>query len=180
MRTSSCTKDAMDPRWFAILIKPGQAALALRNIEDMGFKTCNPLCVTPQGVAPLFRGYAFVNFVPTNQPNERGRHWQSIANTRGVGRFVGMEANGIPGPARRGVVEMLLERMAADGGAVVLEEPEPDPPFQPGEVVHFTDGPFFSFKALVQRDEGERVRVMLDLFGRPSSIPVQRKSIARG
>lgn len=173
--------DTMDPRWFAIVIKPNQATLALRKIAEWGFRTCNPLCWSPTGTEPLYRGYAFVHFVPTNEPNEKGKHWQSIANTRGVSRFVGVEAaSGIPGPARRGAVEMLIERMRADGGAIRLEEPEPEPPFQPGEVVHFTEGAFYSFKALVQKDEGERVRVMLDLFGRPSSIPVQRESIARG
>lgn len=165
----------MGPRWFVIILKPSKADQAKRGIEEQGFEAFNPMCATQRGAAPLFGGYMFVRFDLTDKPNDCGKRWQGIANTRGVLRFLGAP-NAVPA----GAVEDLLRRAAAGGGLVQLEDGIAPDTFRKNEKVRFVEGPFLGFEGLVQADEGARVRVFLDMMGTRCAIPVTRESIARG
>jgi transcriptional antiterminator NusG len=96
--------------------------------------------------------------------NERTQH--VINNTQGVIKFVG--TGKAPQPLRDEEINKILG----------VEEPEvegsthEDIPFQVGQVVEVTQGPFSDFSGTVQEVSPEKgkVKVEVSLFGRPTSV----------
>lgn len=166
-------------RWFAVHTKAQMEDDAARRLRGQDFEAFLPLCSYERIrhrrrvtiTAPLFRRYLFVRF------DRQLDGWQSIVSTKHVSGLI--PTNISPEPAQQGAIEFLIAKVAAAGGAIPLIEDEVLP-FEKGERVKFTEGAFLGFTALVQRDEGARVQVMLDMFGSRHVIPVQRESIARG
>lgn len=118
----------------------------------------------------MFRRYCFAEF------DLLDGGWPSIAHTKHVTGILPLGKS--PEPIRQGVIEYLMQAQEANGGAIPLEKPVIEP-FRQGEAVRIMLGPFTNLVALVQADEGERVRVLLDMFGRSHGIPMTRESIAR-
>lgn len=107
----------------------------------------------------LYPGYVLVKMLL----NERTQH--AISNIQGVIKFVGSGAE--PQPLRQEEINKILG-IEVEGA----EEPEEEVPFQPGQVVEVTSGPFTDFSGTVQEvyaDKG-KVKVEVSLFGRPTSV----------
>jgi transcriptional antiterminator NusG len=110
----------------------------------------------------LYPGYVLVKMVY----NQRTAH--VISSIQGVIKFLGTGAE--PAPLTEDelakVMGQEVEAPQAEAAPVVLI------PFNHGQVVEVTDGPFKEFSGTVQdidHDKG-KVKVEVSLFGRPTSI----------
>jgi transcriptional antiterminator NusG len=109
----------------------------------------------------LYPGYVLVKMVY----NQRTAH--AISSIQGVLKFLGSGAD--PQPLTE---DELAKIMGQETEAPVVEEPTVLIPFNNGQVVEVTDGPFKEFSGTVQEidhDKG-KVKVEVSLFGRPTSI----------
>ena len=107
----------------------------------------------------LYPGYVLVKMIL----NQRTQH--AVSTIHGVIKFVGSQ--GDPHPLREDEINKILG-VEVDGA----EEREEEIPFQPGQVVDVTAGPFTDFSGTVQEvyaDKG-KVKVEVSLFGRPTSV----------
>jgi transcription termination/antitermination protein NusG len=109
----------------------------------------------------LYPGYVLVKMVY----NQRTAHL--ITGIQGVLKFLGSGSE--PQPLTE---DELGKIMGQEAEAPQVEEPTMLIPFNTGQVVEVTDGPFKEFSGTVQeidRDKG-KVKVEVSLFGRPTSI----------
>lgn len=111
----------------------------------------------------LYPGYVLVKMVY----NQRTSH--AITGIQGVLKFLGADSAAEP----RALSEDELNKIFGQEAEVtVVEEQAPLIPFNHGQVVEVTDGPFKEFSGTVQEidhDKG-KVKVEVSLFGRPTSI----------
>ena len=170
----------MDHRWYAIQTTAGHEnkvrSLITRKIEQdvraAEEKPVRQALVPTQDVVEikngkkvnverkLYPGYVLVEMVM----NQETIH--VINSIQGVIKFVGHER--LPQPLRADEVNRLL------GIAEEAEEaaPKEEIPFLIGQAVEITEGPFTDFSGTVEEviaDKG-KVRVMVSLFGRPTSV----------
>jgi transcription termination/antitermination protein NusG len=170
----------MEHRWYAIQTTAGHEnkvrTLITRKIEqDTRAAEAKPIrqaLVPTQEVVEikngkkvnverkLYPGYVLVEMVM----NQETIH--TINSIQGVIKFVGHER--LPQPLRPDEVNRLL------GIAEEAEEAEPkeEIPFLVGQAVEIREGPFTDFSGTVEEvipDKG-KVRVMVSLFGRPTSV----------
>jgi transcriptional antiterminator NusG len=107
----------------------------------------------------LYPGYVLVKMVL----NERTQH--AVNTVQGVIKFVGSGPE--PQPLREEEMNKILGvEVAGD------EESKEEVPFQAGQVVEVTAGPFTDFSGTVQEvyaDKG-KAKVEVSLFGRPTSV----------
>jgi transcriptional antiterminator NusG len=109
----------------------------------------------------LYPGYVLVKMVY----NQRTAH--AITGIQGVLKFLGSGTD--PQPLTE---DELSKIFGQETEAPVAEEPQILIPFNTGQVVEVTDGPFKEFSGTVQdidHDKG-KVKVEVSLFGRPTSI----------
>jgi transcriptional antiterminator NusG len=109
----------------------------------------------------LYPGYVLVKLVY----NQRTAH--AITGIQGVLKFLGSGSE--PQPLTE---DELSKIFGQETEAPVAEEPQVLIPFNHGQVVEVTDGPFKEFSGTVQdidHDKG-KVKVEVSLFGRPTSI----------
>ena len=109
----------------------------------------------------LYPGYVLVKMVY----NQRTAHL--VLGIQGVLKFLG--SGNEPQPLTD---DELAKIMGQEAEAPVAEEPQILIPFNQGQVVEVTDGPFKEFSGTVQEidhDKG-KVKVEVSLFGRPTSI----------
>ena len=109
----------------------------------------------------LYPGYVLVKMVY----NQRTAH--AITGIQGVLKFLG--SGNEPQPLTE---DELAKIFGQETEAPVAEEPQLLIPFNQGQVVEVTDGPFKEFSGTVQEidhDKG-KVKVEVSLFGRPTSI----------
>lgn len=107
----------------------------------------------------LYPGYVLVKLVF----NERTQH--DISSVQGVIKFVSSGKS--PKPLRDDEINKILG-IEVEGESKEKE----DVPFQAGQVVEITQGPFTDFSGTVQEvfaDKG-KVKVEVSLFGRPTSV----------
>jgi transcriptional antiterminator NusG len=108
----------------------------------------------------LYPGYILVEM----RPNEETLHF--VNNVHGVIKFLG--AGKAPQPLRPREINKILGKMEE-----VKEAPEIiEIPFDPGDSVEVTDGPFSDFNGTVEEvyPEKGKVKVTVSLFGRPTSV----------
>lgn len=167
----------MTTRWYVVRSKFQQEVRARINIADQGFATFFPQYnkrirharAVENVVRPLFPGYLFVSFDADDEDR-----WPKILRTRSVATILGMETSRHPLPLPAGFVEA-LERCARAGLLQPHEEGARE--FKPKEMVRIEMGPFAGFEAIVDEDEGVRVKVLLDFLGKSTSIPVPREHL---
>jgi transcriptional antiterminator NusG len=108
----------------------------------------------------LYPGYILIEM----QPNEETLHF--VNNVHGVIKFLG--AGKAPQPLRPREINKILGKMEE-----IKEAPEIiEIPFDPGDSVEVTDGPFSDFSGAVEEvyPEKGKVKVTVSLFGRPTSV----------
>ncbi|QCO05456.1 transcription termination/antitermination protein NusG [Azospirillum argentinense] len=179
-------------RWHVVVVKPlvQDRALAIASLRARGYQVIAPLCrevITDRRdqrrevERPMFGHYVFAGSM-------HGQEARKLALVPSV-KFVVLDSRrrALILPAR--AVAAVVTRMQDGAGIVDLRPQEPTqaeaaapactviaaPRFQPGQTVRVTDGPFAGWDALFVADEGERVRVLLSLFGRQNeaSVPVR-------
>jgi transcriptional antiterminator NusG len=108
----------------------------------------------------LYPGYLLVEM----KPNEETLHF--VNNVHGVIKFLG--AGKLPQPLRPREIARILGKIEE-----IREAPEiVEIPFDPGDAVQVTDGPFSDFHGTVEEvyPEKGKVKVTVSLFGRPTSV----------
>ena len=168
----------MARRWYVIQVRPGDEALALKNLTNQDFRPFLPLIRVQRGKlivkTSMFGNYMFVEL---DRDNER---WQAVWSTRGVIRMLGASAQK-PTPLREGVVEALIQVQENNEFGVVIDfGPRLNgrlDPLSDNAPVQILNGPMAGYAGLVAADQGARVRVLLSLFGREREIIVERKNL---
>jgi transcription termination/antitermination protein NusG len=141
------TEEDLEAREIQEVLVPTQEVMEIRNGKRV--------TVTRR----LYPGYVLVKMVL----NERTQH--AINTVQGVIKFVGSGPE--PQPLREEEMNKILGvEVAGD------DESKEEVPFQTGQVVEVTAGPFTDFSGTVQEvyaDKG-KAKVEVSLFGRPTSV----------
>lgn len=153
--------------WFLAQLKPNCAGIADRNLKRQGFQTFLPLEEVTRkrngkfvsAMRPLFPGYIFIAFDVDNG------HWNAINSTHGVTRLVrfGPKPMAIP----HELITMLMTRCDKESK---LQTPLP---FNPGDKVTLTHGPFTDFVAEVEQiAPDQRIWVLMEIMGAETRVEV--------
>ncbi len=107
----------------------------------------------------FFPGYILIKMVLT--PETR----YVVENTNGVLSFIG--SNNIPVPLRPNEVSRIIGEVEKKEGQELVECP-----FNVGDSVKVTDGPFDDFAGYVEEinKDKQKVKVMVSIFGRPTPV----------
>jgi len=156
-------------RWYCAQAIPGQTLLAFNGIVDQRINCFVPLYRgrTDQ-IELMFGTYFFVGF------DLQLDIWEHIVHTPGVLQLLSISPT-TPCPLPIGAVEDLIERMGPDGVVGgVKAKPQPRTKFNAADLVgkqlRVTSGPFASFYCIAVESLNDRVKVLLDIFGRTSSV----------
>lgn len=117
--------------------------------------------------ASLFPGYIFVEFDIGHDD------WMRIASCRGVRHILGstpMRPTALP----IGALDILRQQFEAGEF-----KPRPPADFVVGERLTVVNGPFFGHVGICRMSKGERVDVLLRLFGQERPVPLQRDMLRR-
>jgi transcription elongation factor/antiterminator RfaH len=163
---------AEEERWYAVHTLPCNEARAEWHLGNQGFRTFMPkrrktvrhARKMSTVDAPFFPRYLFVVLDPS-------RHqWRRINGTYGVSRLV--MCGDMPHPVPRGVVEALVASVDASG---ILQLGRC---LQIGSPVRLLAGPFAEQLAILDHlDDGGRVRVLLDIFGRKVTVSTKASDV---
>jgi transcription antitermination factor NusG len=145
-------------RWYCVQTQPQQELFVEKQISILGFDTELFMIQGPKKRQPLFRSFLFVAF------NCDLDQWRRLWSLHGVRRIMSSHAQS-PTPVPGACLEAIRYELG-QGPA----PPAPAPSLQAGDSVMLTSGPFHQFAGIVQRKHGERVDILLELFGRPSQI----------
>ena len=131
----------------------------------------------------VFPGYVMVQINWKWDENE-GRDrmpdiaWSTVRNTPGVVGFVGADTEAIPPiqatPLRAEEIKRIMDRMDSEDKVVKVD-------YKVGERVRIVGGPFNDFPGTVASiDSGrEKVRVMVDFFGRETAVLLSFMEVER-
>lgn len=107
----------------------------------------------------FFPGYILIKMELTSEAR------YVVENTNGVLNFIG--SNNVPLPLRATEVSRIIGEVEKKEGQEVLECP-----FNVGDTVKVTDGPFDDFSGFVEEinKDKQKVKVMVSIFGRPTPV----------
>jgi len=156
------------PRWYVVRSKPRREELARDGLIAQGLEAFLPMIEqslrhagrTYTANVPLFPRYLFL----------RAGHiaWGPVMNTRGVS-IVLCNADGSPRPIQDGVIERIMRDQQEAGGAI-RPTPKIGTTFVPGQRLKIIDGPFAGLDGLYQARDEDRVKMLIDFFGRMTQI----------
>ncbi|MCX7621102.1 MAG: transcription termination/antitermination protein NusG [Acidimicrobiales bacterium] len=176
-------------RWYVVHTQSGyekkvkqnlEARITSMNMEERIYEVVIPMedVVEFKGgkkvVVPkkMFPGYLLVRCELDDDS------WYVIRNTPGVTGFVGQGAK--PSPLPRKDVEMFLQ---VDKGpeAETVRKGKPRLEYEVGETVRIKEGPFadFSGEIVDLNEEQLKVKVEVDIFGRPTPVELEFSQIAK-
>ena len=121
----------------------------------------------------VFPGYVMVQMRWNQDEGELDKDaWYTVRNTPGVVGFVGGENQ--PTPLRAEEVKRIMDRMDSEDKVVKVD-------YKIGERVRIVGGPFNDFPGTVASlDSGrEKVRVMVDFFGRETAVVLSFMEVER-
>ena len=116
----------------------------------------------------FFPGYVLVEMELSDET------WHLVRQTPKVTGFVGSGTRPVPLPPDQ--VDEIMKQMEA--GA---EKPKPKSVFQRGDKVRVIDGPFVNFQGTVDdmHPERGRMKVVVPVFGRPTSVELEYYQVER-
>jgi transcriptional antiterminator RfaH len=165
----------MTQRWYVIRTKRASELSASIRITEQGFETLCPVlqCFSfvkgkrIEGPKPLFPSHIFARF-------DRERDfWVPIKNTRGVAEILS-DPNGNPVALRDKHVDAIRKRDGEIDAAILRIKA-----LTKDDRVRIEEGPFRDWVGLFERHEpGHRVRVLLDILGRGTSISLCKSAIS--
>lgn len=176
----------MPERWYVVQSKPNEEIRAHVGLAAQGFETFYPRHRVEISHArkrsielrPLYPTYLFVRF----DVEDRGR-WVPIVSTRGVFTIIGLQhADLTPLPVPEGVVEW-LRGWVRQVDEVFERGPEKPRKLPRGTAVQIEHGAYSAYQrqygvdALVDWDNGKRVKVLLDILGKKRPIHLPRDSV---
>lgn len=116
----------------------------------------------------FFPGYILVQMVLNEDT------WHTVRNTAKVTGFVGGEVK--PTPISDEEAERII-RQVEDG----VSRPKPKYRFEEGDEVRVVDGPFSNFQGVVEevRQDKEKLKVLITIFGRPTPVELDFMQVNR-
>ncbi len=177
-------------RWFVVHTQSGyekkvkqnlEARISSMNMEGRIFEVVIPMedVVEFKGgkkvvvQKKMFPGYLLVRCLMDDDS------WTVIRNTPGVTGFVGQGAKPSPLP-RRDVESFLQVKSEAEEGERARKR-GPRLEFEVGETVRIKEGPFADFSGQITEinEEQLKVKVEVDIFGRPTPVELEFAQIAK-
>lgn len=168
-------------RWYVIHTYSGYEENVAENLKqrvesmDMEDKIFNVLIPTEKKIKikngkrkivteKIFPGYVMVEMLVTDDS------WYVVRNTPNVTGFIG--TGNTPTPISEKEVNALQKRMG-------VQEPKYKIPFNPGDPVKITDGPFKGFDGKVDEinEEKGKVKVLVSMFGRETPVELDSLQI---
>jgi len=160
--------------WYAVHTKPRKEELVRILLEQAGLPIFLPHVLewspargrTQEKVNLLFPGYLFVRM-------SLARDHSRVRWTSGVKRILGTPDQ--PAPVDESLILELEERMGPKGYIVQR------PALQTGDRIEVRRGPFAGLLGVVERPSTgmERVRVLLTLFARGTTVEVEGRDLVR-
>ena len=171
-------------RWHLVQAEHRLERTAAREMERLGFATFLPEVLEERRAMPArmlsraqrakpprmelvqvlaFPGYAFVQFDPDCDP------WGGVTRVPGVRRLFADSA-GRPAPLPDSAMDRMRKDMADRLALTTLA-----PLLDAGARVRVTDGPFADHVGVCLWSDAQRVRVLLELFGRSSPTTLPRR-----
>ncbi len=167
--------------WCCAFTCPGEEAKASSSLRAKGFRTLLPILsaeTVVRGAVIVKREVMFPRylFVELDLGDD---YWTPALYAKGVAGFVRPQG-GAPSRVPDGVMAELFERCGPDGEVFMpLEDPMNRTPIRKGDFVRVVEGPFSHFEGLCRRTKGERVFVLLSIFGRKSEFSLAREQVER-
>lgn len=165
-------------RWYVAMTKDSKTAE--RELRKQGFIVFNPRVRVRTGgrlrILPYIQGYLFLFFDVELDP------WQRVNNTRGCKRLFVCDER--PVPVRRGVIEALLSS-CEDGEGYVIDEAKAQDiilRFKKDQAIRIVKGPLQGREGRVEGDHSvssphEIISIILEVFGRPSSLRIKASEV---
>jgi transcriptional antiterminator RfaH len=168
-------------QWFVVNTQPTWEHRACRNLQRQGFDAWLPLCLIVKQLrrtrmtskGPLFPTYLFVRIEPATF-----RGWHAIDETIGVAHV--MKINDVPAAVDYDEVQSLRRLAALSRGVIVIDLDAPAAPpreFEKDQRLRVLDGPFAAFEGIYVEGMGERIKLLLDLFGRAVPITLSEAQV---
>jgi len=160
--------------WYVVHTRPQAEAVALTNLQRQGYEAYLPLHRRRRRHArrievvqrPLFPRYLFVAL------DLETARWRPILSTVGVVNLI-MQAER-PAPVPAGVVER-IKTAITDGEFDIISALGR---LTPGSSVRINEGPFADLVARLQSaTDADRVKVLLELFGRKVLITLRAEQV---
>lgn len=149
-------------RWIVVQVKSQCEDLAIKNLEESGFRCFCPRLSYQRGSKverkPMFAGYIFVEIDLLDMPK-----WRTIKSHRGAIKML-MLTSGCPGVLPEGFVEGLIEQ------GDVLQNFNEVVKLAKGQKIRFTAGALSGIEGRVQWTHKERVGLLVDLLGRETLV----------
>ena len=171
----TCQNDpvvASSTRWYAVKCQPNREALASAHLGNQGFEVFLPRGQRVRRHArkvdivlvPFFPSYLFVRLDLTRD------RWRCVNSTCGVSHLVMQGGTPVAVPA--GIIEQLQAR-CDDRGVLDM-----DVQLKPGQPVRILTGALADFVGELEcQDADDRVRVLLTILGKPTSVALPRISV---
>lgn len=163
--------------WYVAETHPSAEAEAAEHLARQQFQTFQPMVLERRTVrrktiiAPvaMFPGYLFVA-LDLASPG-----WRSAFHTRGIKRFL-CHAPEQPSRIPAAVLQLVAENAAAEDAKLRAEINQP---IEPGKHVRVKVGAWVGFDGVCLWSKGDRIAVMLTLFGRATEteMPVSRVEV---
>jgi transcriptional antiterminator RfaH len=160
-------------RWYVVYTQPHREVLAEMHLAFQGFRTFLPrhrktvrhARKLKTVIAPFFPRYLFVAL------DLRRDRWRSINGTLGVVKLVSGQE--LPLALPSGVVETMAAARDMNGDMILSNM------FAIGDRVRVLSGPFADLIGELAHTDGRaRVRVLLRLLGRETSVSIERSALA--
>jgi transcription antitermination factor NusG len=138
-------------------------ALALRNLRRQKYHAWYPFFLVPNrfhhlAVKPCFPNYVFIE-VDDEYPN-----WSPINSTLGIKRLLTEFSKGDYRKPARAIFIDGMRKLRGDRDSAVSNL------LPPGTTVRIKRGPFAERVALVELSDGDRVKLLLEVFSREISV----------
>ncbi len=167
---------AVDFQWYIVHVYSGFESQVKKNLDDrvstLGQKNFfGKVLVPTEQVIELrkgkkktssrkfYPGYILVQMALNKET------WHTVRNTAKVIGFIGGEVN--PTPVSDEEAERIISQVEEG-----VSRPKPKYRFQEGDEVRVIDGPFNNFQGVVEevKPDKEKVRVLINVFGRPTPV----------
>ncbi len=145
---------SMNDKIFAVIV-PKEKSIKVKNGKRQAVEE------------KIYPGYVLVDMVLSEDS------WYVVRNTPRVTGFVGPDGT-TPTPLSREEIESLMARMGKEESKFKVD-------LRPGELVKITDGPFKDYDGKVAEvdEERGRVKVMVSIFGRDTSVELDSLQVKK-